>query len=210
VFSRPTPDFNNKTSSQYPGVQKIVQKEGKTGRQTMRLVDTFTGREYLVDSGAELCVFPASWEDKKKTQNKDYLIAANGSKIQSYGSRSIALKFGKSTFAQEFTVADVTQPILGANFFAKNHLVIDLAKSRILQAQDWIQLPAAQTVATVTAEELGLHAIRRNVYEELLAKYPELLAHKILPTEDIKHSSEHVIETEGAPLHARARRLDGA
>jgi hypothetical protein len=151
----------------------------------MKLRDTFTGRDYLVDSGAELCVIPANADDKRHALHGHSLIAANGSKIVSYGKRELALKFGQSSFTQEFIVADVSQPILGANFFAKHHLLIDLAKSRITQVEDWVQIPASPH--TYTSEEIGLHEVRQNVYEELLANYPELLVHTIRPNEEAPH-----------------------
>jgi hypothetical protein len=178
----------------------------KRQRQTMQLRDSFTGRDYLVDSGAELCVIPANKEDRKRGEQSS-LIAANGSKIPSYGKRELALRFGSSTFSQEFMVADVAQPILGANFFAKHHLLIDLARSQITQAEDWVQIPASPSHHT--SEQLGLHEIRRNIYEELLATYPELLVHTLRSNAEVKHATEHHIETSGPPLHARARRLDG-
>jgi cleavage and polyadenylation specificity factor subunit 1 len=173
----------------------------------MKLEDTFTGRNYLVDSGAEICVFPASDADKKFNNDGENLLAANGSAIRTYGSRNLALQFGNSRFTQDFVLADVQQPILGANFFARNHLLIDLAGARITRFEDWSHIPAAYSEQD--EKERGLHEIRRNVYETLLAKFPELLVHTIRPKEEVKHKAEHHIDTSGPPLHARARRLDG-
>jgi hypothetical protein len=169
----------------------------------MKLRDSFTGRDYLVDSGAELCVIPASNADRRNQSEGGSLIAANGSKIQSYGKRELALQFGTSKFTQVFMVADVSQPILGANFFSKNHLLIDLAHAQIVQADDWVKIPASSCPDSTT-EEAGLHEIRRSVYEALLAKYPELLVHTLRPNADVLHSTEHHIDTTGAPLHAGA------
>jgi hypothetical protein len=186
----------------------VAKEKLEVHRKTMKLRDSFTGRDYLVDLGAELCVIPASAEDKKNKSDNGSLIAANGSKILSYGKRKLALQFDPSRFTQSFVVADVSQPILGANFFAKNHLLIDLARSQIVQAEDWVEIPASPCTNTST-EEAGLHEIRRSVYEALLANYPERLVHTIHPNANILHSTEHHIDTTGAPSHARARHLDG-
>jgi len=51
--------------------------------------------------------------------------SANGSKIETWGTRTLTLTFGnKSTYQQEFYLADVTRPILGANFFSANNVAM--------------------------------------------------------------------------------------
>jgi cleavage and polyadenylation specificity factor subunit 1 len=118
----------------------------------------------------------------------------------------MSLRFADSSFVQEFVIPAVSQPNLGANFFARNHLLIDLSNSRITQADDWNHITAAPHISS--SEDFGIHEVRRSVYESLLAKFPELLVHTLKPVEDVKHATRHHIETEGPPLHARARRLE--
>jgi hypothetical protein len=68
-------------------------------KSTMRLTDSNTGRHYLVDSGAEVSVFPANdWDRQQATTER--LLAANGSSINAYGKREISLHFGASRYTQ--------------------------------------------------------------------------------------------------------------
>jgi hypothetical protein len=167
---------------------------------TKRLTDSMTGQEYLVDSGAEVSVFPANDWDRKSAPS-ERLLPANGSTIAAFGKRSIHLCFGESHYSQDLYIADVTQPILGANFFIRNHLLIDWANARITREIDWSHIAA--TATPEQARFAGLHKVRRDVYKLLLAKFPELLVPTLNPNQT-KHSTEHFITTNGPPLHARA------
>ena len=92
-----------------------------------------------------MCVFPASADDKKHRRPSVSLTAANGSPIRSWGTRTIPLDLGgKRLFNQDFYVADVTQPILGADFFIANHLAIDMRGRRIVDLESSGHIPAIQ------------------------------------------------------------------
>eukprot|EP00094_Tigriopus_californicus_P013837 TCALIF_13392-PA protein Name:"Protein of unknown function" AED:0.19 eAED:0.21 QI:5/0/0/0.75/0.66/0.25/4/0/311 len=70
-------------------------------------------------------VFPTSPRDKSLTRTAD-LIAANGSAIPTYGKRSLTLTFSRGqTYRQDFRIAQVNQPILGADFFIANWLALN-------------------------------------------------------------------------------------
>jgi len=61
------------------------------------------------------------------------LTIANGSKIETWDTRTPTLTFGnKRTYQQEFYLVDVTRPILGANFFTANNVAIDLRGRRLI------------------------------------------------------------------------------
>jgi hypothetical protein len=122
-------EINTAPQSYPPTINKIAANH--IACKTMKLTDSRTGREYLVDSGAEVSVFPSSEMDRRNTPS-ERLLAANKSSIAAFGRQILPLCFGTSTYEQEFVVADVTQPILGANFFITNSLLIDLANARII------------------------------------------------------------------------------
>ena len=91
--------------------------------KTLSLLDQSTGKLFLVDSGADLSVFPASGEDKLKCHSSASLVAANGSSIGTYGTKTINLCFPGGLHAtQSFTLADVDHPILGVDFFRDHNL----------------------------------------------------------------------------------------
>ena len=59
---------------------------------------------FVVDTGADVNVFPASSRDRRGGRRGDSLVAANGSSI----------------------LADIAQPIHGADFFRNHHRAIDV------------------------------------------------------------------------------------
>ena len=97
---------------------------------SISVTDKISGRSFSVDTGAEEYVFPASKIDRKMTRGPN-LMTANGSTIATYGKRPISLKLNKTTLVtQTFWIADVTQPILGVDFFTSNRLGIDRSNKR--------------------------------------------------------------------------------
>ena len=87
-----------------------------------------TGTKYLVDTGAFCSVFPASRHETCTIATDPIrLTAANGSSIPSHGTRDIRLHFGGRTYTWNFRLAQVTQPLLSADFLAHHHLLVDIA-----------------------------------------------------------------------------------
>ena len=109
-----------------PGRPLNVSAAGEKKKRTTLLAwDRRSGRSYLVDTGADVSVFPASLIDKKTRQKTEPLVAANGSTITTWGQRNIPLQLGgKRHFTVNFHVAEVTQPILGNDFFIQHNLAI--------------------------------------------------------------------------------------
>ena len=98
---------------------------------SISVTDILSGRSFLVDTVAEESVFPASNIDGKMTRGLN-LMASNGSTIATYGKRPISLKLKTTLFTQKFWIADVTQPILGADFFTSHRLAIGLSNKRLV------------------------------------------------------------------------------
>ena len=168
---------------------------------TITVADVLSGRSFLVDTGAEESVFPASIAERKKVRGPS-LVAANGSAIPTYGKRNITLQLGKgASFVQKFWIADVTQPILGADFFTTQRLAIDLTNKRLVSLDGGLVIPGRP--AHLQAGK-GIHKIHSR-YEAIVEEFPELLVPSF--TEN-KHGVLHYIPTTGPPVHARARRLD--
>jgi hypothetical protein len=89
------------------------------------------------------------------------LVAANGSQISTWGKRKISLCLGQGrSFKQDFYIADVTQPILGADFFRANHLAIDLSSKRLIDMENFSAIPT-KTVCTPSSTA-GIHMASTN------------------------------------------------
>ena len=90
-------------------------------------------RAFLVDSGADVSVFPASPAQKKTLPSSMSLSAANGSSILTFGRRDIFLDLPGLKVVHQFVLADVQKAILGSDFFRSNGLLIDIARQRLVQ-----------------------------------------------------------------------------
>ena len=96
-------------------------------KRPMTIWDHISERPFLVDSGADECVFPVSAEDIRSRSRSESLVAANGTEIATYGKKRLQLSFKPGHFiCQEFWIAAVKNPILGANFFINHRFLIDL------------------------------------------------------------------------------------
>ena len=172
------------------------------------MIDGLSGDSFLVDTGADVSVFPATTEDKKFPSSAN-LIAANGSSIKLFGTRLIKLQFHSVHLSHSFRLADVSRPILGSDFFAKTGLLVDVKNQQLVRLpQQQTPLLVVPAVRCSSNEVFGLHSPRRNAVEALLDEFPEILVSKYDSTPPL-HGVEHVVPTTGPPVFARARRLFG-
>ena len=127
---------------------------------TLLVHDSGTGQRFLVDTGADISVLPASRADRTSRRSTAPLMAANGSAIRTYGAVSRIVVLNGRRFSHKFVVADVTKPILGADFFTTHKLLIDLAGRRLLllasenSATPWI---LRAHPASISSAQVGLH-----------------------------------------------------
>ncbi|KOC61824.1 hypothetical protein WH47_06162 [Habropoda laboriosa] len=61
------------------------------------------------------------------------LSAANGTPIATYGTKTLTLNLGlRRDFTWRFVVADVSKPIIGADFLAHYGLLVDIRNQRLI------------------------------------------------------------------------------
>ena len=174
-----------------------------TSTNTLTVYDQLSGQAFLVDTGAEVSVTPAALADKLPAKKTSQLTAANGTTINSWGTRSLSLNLGKEhTYRHSFLIADVTRPILGADFFVNNGITIDL-RNKSLSAPK--KTPITMSSCDMNINLLGLAVVHSSPYTELLSKFPELVEENF--DTPVKHHIQHHIETDCAPSFAKARRL---
>ena len=103
--------------------------------RSLCLTDLSSGLDFLVDSGADVSVFPIEEHKGSVAQrpNTSSLHAANGTSIPTFGKAAISLHFRGLTTVHEFFLADVPRPILGADFFSRHDLLIDIKSQRLLR-----------------------------------------------------------------------------
>ena len=115
-----------------PGSHQISSIDCSVG--SLSVCDGLSGRSFLVDTGADISLFPASVEGKR-TPSIANLIAANGTTIKSFGQRSIKLRLSSSAsdICHPFRLADVSRPILGSDFFARTGLLVDVKNRQLVR-----------------------------------------------------------------------------
>jgi predicted aspartyl protease len=97
------------------------------------ITDRVTRIQFLVDTGADLCVYPRSAVTGKR-QKSDYILsAANGTSIATYGTITLSLDFGlRRVFTWRFVVADVSKPIIGVDLLGHYNLLVDVRNQCLL------------------------------------------------------------------------------
>ncbi|GAA49140.1 transposon Ty3-G gap-Pol polyprotein [Clonorchis sinensis] len=170
------------------------------------LLDRNSGLRFLVDTGADISVIPVTAANSKLTPSPLTLRAANGTCIKTYGQRVLDLILGlRREFRWFFIIADVHQPILGADFLTHHNLLVDLKRQILLDATTQLVVRGKSTITPdICPITLSPHGSSR--YHDLLREFPELLRPNFHQAE-LTHSVVHHIDTRGTPVHARPRRL---
>ena len=174
----------------------------------LHVTDPLTRHRFLIDTGAEVSVLPATSADRRRPSQPEHTLrAVNGSSIASFGTRSLTVSLGlRRRFQFVFVIADVEQPIIGADFLHHHQLTVDLRARRIMDSVTQLSSPA--TIAHVshfTSPSINLTSVPDSV-KNILSSFPDL-TRPYTATLPAKHTVEHHLSTKGPPVHARARRL---
>lgn len=159
---------------------------------------------FLIDTGADISVLPASPNDRQKSKSVFDLVAANGSPINTYGKKCIHVSFGlRRNFPWLFTIADVSRPIIGSDFLSHYNLLVDIRgrvlvdKATLLRTKGKL-VNDPSTSVTVVGEN--------NRFHQLIQTYADVMIDSTVPTKT-QHKVVHIIETKGQPVCAQARKL---
>ncbi|XP_064470037.1 uncharacterized protein LOC135387096 [Ornithodoros turicata] len=178
---------------------------GLDDSRLFHIVDRANGTRFLVDTGAEVSVIPASSSFSRSRQPCFSLKAANASTIPVYGQKSLTLNIGlRRDFRWLFLVADVTQAILGADFLNHFKLLVDVNGKRLIDrttslSVHGLTLPISPLrVSSCCAPDLP--------FASILKEYPALTKPPDW-TKPVQHDVLHYVTTRGPPVHFRPRRL---
>ena len=155
--------------------------------------------------GAAVSVLPKSCANGISGADSLPLVAANNSTINTYSNCKRVVDVGlKREYPWTFIVADVHQPIIGADFLIHYNLLVDL-RSRCLRDMR-TGLAIAASLSSIKPLSLNRVDTVQNEYTKLLGQFPEL-THPTTKGEPVKHGITHKIVTKGHQVFARPRRL---
>ena len=172
----------------------------------LHVTDENEGHKWLVDGGALLSIIPPTKAQRRQGPNGLGLCAANGTKINCFGSIEKTLFIGNRSFTFNFTVADVRQRILGSDFLASFYLAPNHRDGSLIDLDNLDVLPATFAQGA-TSNPITLVNEVNDPYYKLLDSFPEILTPSFTPVE-VKHGVRHHIPTSGHPIQSRARKLD--
>jgi hypothetical protein len=133
------------------------------------------------------------------------LCAANGTTVRIYGWLPLNLNLGlRREFTWRFVVADVTQPLIGADFLSHFGLLVDCKNNRLLDTVTSLSAPA-QAASSQTPSVKVISG--GSSVDTLLSEFPD----PIRPTgvqREVRHNTVHHIRTTpGPPVTFRPWRL---
>ena len=64
------------------------------------------------------------------------LLTANQQILEQYGNKRLTFPLYNSSYKWDFFVAEISEPILGADFFAKNNCLVDCKNKGILKRNE--------------------------------------------------------------------------
>ena len=131
-----------------------------------------SGRQFLVDTQAEVSVFPATGHDTRTQQPDGELQTANGSTCRSFGTRKLKLTVYGRVFIWPFEIPEVTQPLLGADFLCDKGLMVDLKGKRLVESTTF---RSCQLQLSDVAPQRLHYVGRENDYAAILSSFPDLL-----------------------------------
>ncbi|GFQ76822.1 transposon Ty3-I Gag-Pol polyprotein [Trichonephila clavata] len=137
---------------------------------------------FLIDTGSDVSVLPASISEKRKGNSIQQLSAANTSPINVYGKRLLTLDLNlRRVFRWPFLIASVSVPIIGADFLYHFNISPDLRNRKLL---DNATKPSA--ICKLVSPEV--HSIKlvsgESIFHDDLREFPEIVQPPSFSQED--------------------------
>ena len=187
-----------------PSRPPIGQGVGTTINNLFYVNDTRFHRRFLVDTGAEISVIPATSEDRRTRPTTRPLSAANGTTIQTYGIKNIRFRLGNQDYDWGFTVAAVQRPLLGADFLRHSGLLVNIRTCKLVQP-DMLR-SISLTTTDLPSVSLCVSPGSTSSYDTVLQDFPQLTV-PAFHHREVQHGVQHHITTKGPPVFSRIRRL---
>ena len=169
--------------------------------------DVSTGLKWLIDGGAVLSIIPPTYAQRLEGPTDMSLQAANGSRIKCYGVRQMPIHLPGRKLSFPVTIADVKQPILGADFLARFYLAPNHRDGTLLDLRDMSTIKVEHEAKAKPIRVNHVSQATNPYYQLLDKKFPDL-SNPTFKVKEVNHGVYHYIPTEGPPVQSRARKLD--
>lgn len=161
---------------------------------------------FLIDTGADLSILPPNNSEKKNTSHSIELFAANGTSIRTFGEKRITLDLGlRRTFQWTFLIADVSSPIIGADFLKFYDLLVDIGRNKLIDRITHLESSVFSIVHDSPNEVFTTYNVNEP-FANILNEFKDLTVLKA-KIQSSNSNVEHHIVTTGPPVFSRARRL---
>ena len=144
---------------------------GLSPSKFLYVADKHNKCNYLVDTGAAVSVLPKSCANRTSDAACLPLVAANNTTINTYGNCRRVVDVGlKRDYAWTFIVADVKQPIIGADFLIHYSLLLDFKSRCLRDMRTGLAIPA--TLSSIKPLSMNRVDTVQNDYTKLLGQFP--------------------------------------
>ena len=177
---------------------------------SLTLHDGISNKSFLINTGAEVSVVPATDQERQGAPLKRELVAANGSCISmSTGKRNCDCMSAPEHTSGKFLVADVRRvPTSGRTFLTHSSLLVNLRNNQLVHPEELNSTPLQRGLSTGPESPVLLSPPTANPspLAKLFAEFPSVTVPNF-KFDRPKHTVHHTIETRGQPIRAKARPL---
>ncbi|GBN62893.1 hypothetical protein AVEN_156863-1 [Araneus ventricosus] len=169
--------------------------------------DRVSKPRFLVDTGADVSVLPKDYAPKADSSNELLPLAANGTKISTFGRKRLILDLNlRRTFTWPFIIANVNQPIIGVDFLKHFNLLVDVKCGCLIDGITKLTTQGKYTNTDSLTYGISI-LLGDSEFYGISSQFPEL-TNPSQPTRNNKPTKiHHFIETTGQLVFSRPRRL---
>ena len=190
-------------------VNAALPRDMKGGNHLLYAEDSNDKTRWLIDGGALWSIVPPTPQQRAAGPNAWKLQAANGSDIPCYGLTDRQVCIDDREFDFTFIIADVRQPILGADFLNRFYLAPNHRDRCLIDLNDWSEIPVGDRCNNQPNRVTNINLVdqKADPFYQLLDSYPTLSTPSFTP-KDVSHGVKHHIPTNCHPIQSKARKLN--
>lgn len=168
------------------------------------LMDKTSGLRFLVDTGSDVSIIPATTTDRLSEPVPFLLHAANGTSIKTYSTKFVSTDLGlRRKLTWNFLVADVSYALIGADFLAHFGLLVDLRNKILIDSTTNLQ--SRGSVMTTSIHSITTVNVN-HPFHDLLVEFRQVTQPTTMRS-TVNHEVSHHIVTKGPPVASKARRM---